>query len=213
MGNAVTRKLREALNRMTGPPPLKVVFLGDTGTGKTSLISQYIDHSFTDQTMPTVGGMGRRVCCNYRDKLVDLVIWDTAGQERYRALIPLYYRGAAAAILVFDVCEHRSFMRLQTWVTELRSNVVDLILVVCGNKVDLERTVPETEAEEMAMNAGAAYCETSAKTGFGVDHLFQTVVRLIAEMKPALITEGPTNAGIILKTGGEDSHTTHRCAC
>jgi small GTP-binding protein len=194
-------------------PPVKVVFLGESGTGKTSLISQYIDHTFTDQITPTVGGMGRGVTCQYRDKPVDLVIWDTAGQERYRALTPMYYRGAAAAILVFAVCDHRPFVRLQTWIDELRTNVDDLILVVCGNKVDLERVVPQAEAEDLAMTAGATYCETSAKTGFGVDHLFQTVVRLIAEIKPLLVTDGPSPVGVILKTGGEDSQADKGCAC
>jgi small GTP-binding protein len=163
---------------------MKVVFLGESGTGKTSLVSRCIDGTFTGDLAPTIGGCGRNVQTKFRDKRIDLVIWDTAGQERYRGLNPMFYRNAVAAVIVFDVSRRETFDHVQSWINELRTNVGPIILIICGNKVDLEgRTVSGTEGGALADTASASYVETSAKTGFGAELLFQTIVRVVGESR------------------------------
>lgn len=120
---------------------------------------------------------------------MDLIVWHTAGQEKYRGLTPMYYRNAVAAVIVFDVTNRDSFDQIQGWINELQTNVGSIVIVVCGNKIDLtdERVIGEAEAGSFAETAGTPYCETSAKTGSGVSALFQTVVHSIADEKPGLI--------------------------
>jgi small GTP-binding protein len=168
------------------PPSAKVVFLGETGTGKTSLISRYIDASFTEGAGPTVAAASRTVRYDRRGSLIDLILWDTAGQERYRALTPMYYRNAIAAVIVFDVTSRETFEHVQGWINELLSNVGNIVIVICANKHDLgdKRVVQTSEGEALAAIAQSIYCETSAVTGYGVDYLFQMVVTRIEEVRP-----------------------------
>jgi small GTP-binding protein len=186
-------------------PPIKVVFLGDTGSGKTSLITRFVDSTFTGQLESTVGGWGRPVPFHYRNTPIDLIVWDTAGQERYRGLTPMYYRNAVAAVVVFDVTNRRSFDQVQGWINELQTNVGAIVIVLCGNKIDLaaERVIGDLEAESFATTAGTPYCETSAKSGCGVGQLFQTVVQKIAEERPGLLEQPVAGTGVEINQAGE----------
>ena len=115
---------------------------------------------------------------------VGFKIWDTAGQEKYRSLAPMYYRGAAAAILVYDITKPGSFTALQEWVVELKNNApTDLVLAVCGNKSDLEldRIVERSTAEKYSRDIGAIYIEASAKNGDKVQRLFEDVAKLVPQ--------------------------------
>jgi Ras-related protein Rab-5C len=104
---------------------------------------------------------------------------DTAGQERYHSLAPMYYRGASAALVVFDITHPASFERAKKWVGELRQNVSNpnLVIALVGNKADLaeQRTVSETDAREYASEQGLLYFESSAKDNVNVTELFDTV--------------------------------------
>jgi Ras-related protein Rab-22 len=109
-------------------------------------------------------------------------IWDTAGQEKYRSLAPMYYRGSSAAILVYDITKPGSFTALQDWVNELKQNTPpDLVLVVCGNKLDLneDRLIDRGTGERYANSIGAMYIETSAKDGDKVESLFLEVAKKV----------------------------------
>jgi small GTP-binding protein len=172
-------------------PQAKVVFLGESGTGKTSIITRYIDNDFTGNSQPTVGGSGRPVRVQDRDRQLDLVIWDTAGQERYRGLTPMYYRGAIAAVIVFDVTNRESFDQVQGWINELQNTSSNTVILLCGNKVDLgdARTIGEVEAGIFAESARTPYCETSAKTGSGVRLLFQEIAHTIVEVRAELLEQ------------------------
>jgi small GTP-binding protein len=169
-------------------PSAKIVFLGETGCGKTSLITRYVDNSFGAGAASTVAAASRTVRYDHRGVAIDLVLWDTAGQERYRALTPIYYRNAIAAVIVFDVTSRETFEHVQGWINELLSNVGDIVIVICANKQDLEskRVVQTNEGEALATIAQSIFCETSAMTGYGVDYLFQMVVRRIEEERPGL---------------------------
>ena len=113
---------------------------------------------------------------------IGLKIWDTAGQEKYRSLAPMYYRGAEAAILVYDITVPASFVALQDWALELKHNAsAELMLVICGNKSDLGefRRVDRGVGEAYAAEMGAVYVETSAKDGQGVEDMFSGVAMRI----------------------------------
>jgi small GTP-binding protein len=158
----------------------KVVLVGDSGAGKTS-----IAHAYTKSTAsvkPTITATALRAC---REKIgnkeVYFDLWDTAGQENYKCLVPVYARGAVLAILVFDRSSKISFTNLSYWVGFLKTNVsIDNLLVV-GNKCDLIPQVSTQDAIEWCQEIGADYVEASAKTGAQIDVLFQQVAKKVAE--------------------------------
>jgi Ras-related protein Rab-5C len=175
----------------TKRPPIKVVFLGETGTGKTSIIKRYAEDAFAGDSQSTVGGHREVVSVADGDREAELVLWDTAGQEQYRALTPMYYRGAAAAVIVFDVTNRDSFDQIQGWINELQTTSSDTLIVLCGNKIDMggARMVNEAEAGMFAETARTPYCETSAKTGSGVKLLFVAILQTIAQARPGYFEE------------------------
>ncbi|GAB4814063.1 hypothetical protein N2152v2_001109 [Parachlorella kessleri] len=167
----------------------KLVLLGEMGCGKTSIFTENqestIGASFFTKTLP--------------EKHVKFEIWDTAGQERYHSLAPMYYRGAAAAIVVFDVTHPSSFERAKKWVWELRQNVQNpnLIIALVGNKVDLaeSRQVSEADARGYASEGGLLYFETSAKNNINVTQLFEEVADKLPKQAAAV---QPVSGGITL---------------
>jgi small GTP-binding protein len=170
-------------------PPLKVVLLGESGSGKTSIITRYTEGIFTGGLEPTVGGLSSAVKFDFEGHIFDLVLWDTAGQEKYRGLTPMYYRSAMAAIIVFDLTNHESFEQVPAWISELQANVGSIVIAICGNKSDCgeSRVIDQENARALAESARTLYCETSAKTGKGIEYLFQTVVMRLLEGNPELI--------------------------
>jgi small GTP-binding protein len=165
---------------------LKVVFLGESGTGKTSIITRYIDRTFSGTPTPTVGCSGHTIEYPYRDRFLNLVIWDTAGQELYRSLTPVYYRNATAAVIVFDVSVRETFDQVQNWIANVRDVVDNIALIVCGNKIDLadQRAVDGLDGAALAEHARAAYVETSATKRMGLEQLFETIVREAVGKQP-----------------------------
>lgn len=158
----------------------KVVILGSQGVGKTSMIMRYIGKTYNGQVNPTVGASFFNCKLNIQDTEIILRIWDTAGQERFRSMAPMYYRNANAAILVFDLTQYNTFAAMKRWVTELRRNVEEaLVLVVIGNKSDLveNRQVSAEEGRLYATKIGASYHETSVLQGEGIENVFLTVAR------------------------------------
>ena len=175
-----------AVNNVKGEQSVKVVLLGDSGVGKSSLALRFVTNEFKPYSESTIGAsfMSKSIKVplspseESQERNVVLKIWDTAGQEKYRSLAPMYYRGAEAAILVYDITIPASFVALQDWAMELKHNAAaDLMLVVCGNKSDLNefRRVDRAVAEQYANELGAEYVETSAKDGEGVIEMFTGV--------------------------------------
>ena len=122
-------------------------------------------------------------------------IWDTAGQERFRAMAPMYYRNAAAAIVCFDVTDESTFNTMKDWVEELKTNVVDknLVIAIACNKADLDtRQVSRARAEQFARSIGAVVLDTSAKENFGVAELFAAVSDSV-NIKLAPRPQGPSH--------------------
>lgn len=150
--------------------------------GKTSLALRFVQNEFHPFQEATIGVsfLSKTVICIDTNKAIKLKIWDTAGQERYQSLTPLYFRGAGAAILVYDICRRHSFQALQRWVRELRQfGPENILLFVCGNKFDLadNRSVSEEEAREFSRSISAYYTETSARNNQNIAELFQELAR------------------------------------
>jgi small GTP-binding protein len=158
----------------------KVVILGDSRVGKTSIITrQMLGYQPAIQN-PTIGCHCSEIHVVLDNKDTTLQVWDTAGQEMYRALVPVYLRGANVAILVYDITDHASFVSLRQWYEVL----VDVVptgtcLYVVGNKIDLaeDGLTDDTQAEQFSMVHNAKFFKVSALTGEGLDQLFDSIAR------------------------------------
>ncbi|XP_055764529.1 ras-related protein Rab-22A isoform X1 [Salvelinus fontinalis] len=117
---------------------LKMCLPGDTGVGKSSIVWRFVEDSFDPNINPTIGASFMTKTVQYQNELHKFLIWDTAGQERFRTLAPMYYRGSAAAIIVYDVTKEDSFQALKNWVKELRQHgPPNIVVAIAGNKCDL----------------------------------------------------------------------------
>jgi Ras-related protein Rab-21 len=158
----------------------KVVVLGYQGVGKTSTVIRYVENSFSHHITPTVGASFFSCKLLIDNITVKLQIWDTAGQERFKAMAPMFYRNANAALIVFDITSAQTFESMQGWVLELKKNVDNpMVLCVVGNKIDLakNRQVSRDEAIQYARSIGATYHECSAMQDQGVELVFDDVAR------------------------------------
>lgn len=172
---------------------MKFVVVGESSTGKSSLLVQLTDKRFLAQSDPTIGvEFGASLISLPNGKTVKAQVWDTAGQESFRSITRSYYRGAVGALLVFDVTYRGSFSSLPQWFEDLKSyGDPDLTIIVVGNKADLgnsedpsttsSREVTAEEASSWAEERGMEYIETSAKTGANVEEAFGKVARKIYE--------------------------------
>jgi len=160
----------------------KFIIIGDSAVGKSCLLLQFTDHRFKNDHDLTIGVEFGARTITIGDKAVKLQIWDTAGQESFRSITRSYYRGAVAALLVFDVTKRDTFEGLELWLRETKANSnATLTTVLVGNKADLEgeRVVSRTEAEQFAEAHGLNYVEASAKTGLNVDNCFLDVAKRV----------------------------------
>ena len=168
---------------MQGPkvPGCKVVLIGESGVGKTCIISRYITGSFDSNTTSTNGASycSKNVKYENLGKNLLLDIWDTAGQEKYKSLTKFFYKDAAVAILVYDITRKESFESIRDyWYGQVQENgSKNIVLGIAGNKCDLyeEEAVPESEAREFAQKIGAIFELTSAQNNTGINELFQNV--------------------------------------
>lgn len=139
-------------------------FLLSAGVGKTSIVAKYIANIYSKEIGPTIGASFFTCKINLNNTKVKMQLWDTAGQERFKAMAPLYYRNANAALLVFDVTNHSSFEEVKSWIHELQKNVQEpMFLLLVGNKIDLDeqRAVSREEAFFYSQSIGAKFIETS----------------------------------------------------
>lgn len=137
-------------NNMTNPIHYNILISNPIlGVGKTSLVTKYVTKTNPKELSPTIGASFFSCRITIEDIRVNMQVWDTAGQEKFRSMAPMYYRGANAAILVFDLNNYSSFVDIKTWITELQRTVVDqIVMTLVGNKADLpERSVSKEEVK------------------------------------------------------------------
>ena len=162
----------------------KVLFLGNSNVGKSSLFLRFVDDIWNDTFVPTIGVDFKIKTLEIDQKKVKLQIWDTAGQERFKNIISSYYRGVHGILLIYDVTEKDSFKNLNNWLIEIEKNAnKNVVKVLIGNKADLEdkRVISYNQGKEFADMYGLKYIETSAKKNINVRDAFETLAREIIE--------------------------------
>lgn len=165
----------------------KVILIGDTGCGKTSIINRYINNTYSNKYICTIGVDFMMKSIDIENTTIKLQIWDTAGMERYRQITTSYYRGANTALIVFDLSDHKTFENVNKWINqyyEYSNPLMPKYIVLVGNKSDKESEVEvkRDEVEELLkINSDFVYFETSAKSGDNIKELFDNIGRRIYE--------------------------------
>ena len=159
----------------------KLVFLGDSSVGKSSVITRKVRDKFDEYLEPTIGA----AFLSTKIRSITLQIWDTAGQERYKSLAPMYYRGAHVAVIVYDVTNYDSFKGATFWVKELNKNNSKSIIFLVGNKTDKSdlRKVNKSEVFEYSKLNKLDYFEVSAKNGENIQELFDKIADKLDEIE------------------------------
>ncbi|XP_039055157.1 ras-related protein Rab11C-like [Hibiscus syriacus] len=163
----------------------KIVLIGDSGVGKSNILSRFTRNEFCLESKSTIGVEFATRTLRVEGKTVKAQIWDTAGQERYRAITSAYYRGAVAALLVYDITKRQTFDDVLRWLRELRDHAdSNIVIMMAGNKSDLNhlRTVSTEDAQALAESEGLSFMETSALEAYNIEKAFQTVLLDIYEI-------------------------------
>ena len=163
----------------------KIILVGDSGVGKTSILKKFINNEFNEDIKCTINidFFSKSIKID-KNLYTNLKIYDTAGQEKYRALIKQYYQGTDGIILVFDLTKENSFNKLKSWINEVSDNTEKAQIILVGNKADLiERKIDEETAENFAKQRDIKYIETSAKEGTNILLLFEELALDINKKK------------------------------
>jgi len=177
----------------------KLVLLGESAVGKSSLVLRFVKDQFDDYRESTIGAAFLTQTVTLEDQTtVKFEIWDTAGQERYKSLAPMYYRNANCAVVVYDITQTASLEKARTWIRELQRQAdPSIVIALCGNKLDLaaRRQVSQEEAKKYAEEEGLMWMETSAKTGEGVAEVFTAIAKKLPLTAPPSARAGRRTAG------------------
>ncbi|KAJ6233030.1 von willebrand factor a domain-containing protein 5a [Anaeramoeba flamelloides] len=201
----------------------KIVLIGDSGVGKSNLLSRFCRDEFNMESKSTIGVEFATRSMSIQNKTIKAQVWDTAGQERYRAITSAYYRGAVGALVVYDTTNYDSFQNISTWLNELReSSDNNIIIMLVGNKIDMtdSRTVPTDNGKKFAEENDLTFIETSAKDSTNVELAFSTILTRIYEK----VNSQPKNnedeneqkvkktvGGTIFVTEPEEEETEKKC--
>lgn len=160
----------------------KIIILGDSAVGKTSIVAKHVTSSFKENYIPSIGANISSRDYNVDGKVITLMIWDIAAQEAFSRVRFDYYQGAKAAMLVYDVSRPQTFEDVTSWYDDLEKGVPKgLPLMLIGNKIDLPPIVQSESGRRMAGDLRADFIETSAKTGENIQEAFERIARKLCE--------------------------------
>jgi len=159
----------------------KILLIGDSGVGKSALLTRYCDNMFCESYFSTIGVDFRIKTIEFKDSFAKLQIWDTAGQERFRSITKTYYRGANAIIIVFDIQDENWRSHIENWINEIElSSSHPYVIILAGNKIDQinadwNKELVYQEINEFANDLNCIFINVSAKTGENVEHIFDVI--------------------------------------
>lgn len=199
----------------------KVVLIGDSGVGKSNLLSRFTRNEFSLESKSTIGVEFATRSIQVDGKTIKAQIWDTAGQERYRAITSAYYRGAVGALLVYDITKTVTFENVERWLKELRDHAdSNIVIMLVGNKCDLRhlRSVQTEDAKAFCEKEGLSFIETSALEATNVEQAFQRILTEIYHIvsKKALASEeavAAPSSGTAIKVTEAAPETRKKAAC
>ena len=181
----------------------KLLLIGDSGVGKSSILLQYTDGDFNDSFISTIGVDFRIKTTAHNGKIVKLQIWDTAGQERFRTITSSYYRGAHAIMIVYDITDLTSFIHTKQWLSEIDHLAnEDVFKIIVGNKTDLEnqRVVDKKSVEEFCNELDLYHIETSAKNSSKIEDAFLYISNELQKKRQLIIKNKEEEIIIKLQT-------------
>ena len=181
----------------------KIILIGDSGVGKTNILSRYTNNYFSDSSKSTVGvELGCKIE-EVNGTKVKIQVWDTAGQERYKSITKTYYKGAKGALIVYDISRKESFLNVDKWIGDLKEfGEEDVCVIIVGNKCDLEdfRQVSTDEVSKKAEQYSVGFCETSALSAKNIDTAFQMLIKKVSEKIPNM-NDKYGNKSSVVNTG------------
>ncbi|PKA46101.1 Ras-related protein Rab11C [Apostasia shenzhenica] len=200
----------------------KIVLIGDSGVGKSNILSRFTRNEFCLESKSTIGVEFATRTLQIEGKTIKAQIWDTAGQERYRAITSAYYRGAVGALMVYDITKRQTFDNVQRWLRELRDHAdSNIIIMLAGNKADLKhlRAVSEDDARGLAEKEGLSFLETSALEAVNVERAFHTILTDIYQIisrkalaaQEAAATAGPPIKGTTINVAETNVNSKKGC--
>ena len=160
----------------------KIVTLGESGIGKTSLINRFTYDTF-EILSTTINGEFYNKLLDIENKIIIIQLWDICGSERFRRVIPNFYRNASGAVVAYDISDKWSFDQVKTWIEDVKAySNTEINIVIVGTKYDrLDRKVTEEEGKKLADELGVRYFETSAKTGYNVNEAYNFLIKEIID--------------------------------
>ena len=162
---------------------VKIILIGDSGVGKTNIMSKFLKNQFMEESKATIGVEFGSKLFNHEGHKIKAQIWDTAGQEKYKAITGAYYKGSKGALVVYDITQKKSFENIEKWVNDLKvAGDPKITIILIGNKSDLEnlREVQTDEGEKFVEeNNLNKYIEVSAKSGFNAQNIFIEAAKIL----------------------------------
>ena len=176
-------EIYEEIMDFTKKPRVKLIILGDSGVGKTSILVRYTEEKFNHSHIATIGLDFKSKTIEIDGKKLEMQVWDTAGTEKFRVITRTYYQRCSGIIIAYDCSDQRSFDNVRKWVDQIKNNAEDEIpkvLIAC--KIDRpDRKISKTDGENLASTLNMQYFETSAKANIGIDEIFAHMARMCFE--------------------------------